>query len=88
MSSVPFTMRVDPALKSALEAEARRTDVSASQLATHAIRAHLEAQAAERTAIAAAVEAADEGRFISHEAMSDWIATWDSDGELPPPKAK
>lgn len=88
MASVPFTMRVDPALKSALEAEARRADVSASQLATQAIRAHLDAQAAERAAIASAIEDADQGRFISHEAMSNWIASWDSDTELAPPKAE
>ncbi|MEL7133474.1 MAG: hypothetical protein AAGK77_13805 [Pseudomonadota bacterium] len=88
MPSVPFTMRVDPALKSALEEEAQRGDTSASQIATQAIRAHLEAQAAERAAIAAAIKEADKGRFITHDAMSDWIASWDSDGELPPPKAR
>jgi len=88
MPSVPFTVRVDPQLKAALEEEARRTSSSASQLAVQAIQAHLEAQAAERAAIDAALAAANEGRFISQDAMMDWVASWDSAEELPKPKAQ
>ncbi|MEM8579391.1 MAG: hypothetical protein AAGF60_16195 [Pseudomonadota bacterium] len=88
MASVSFTMRVDEALKSALETEAQRANVSASQLAVQAIQAHLDAQAAERHAIDAALEAADAGKLISQDDMMAWIASWDTDDERPIPRAE
>ena len=81
MPSTPFTMRVDADLKAALEAEAKRADISASQLATQAIRAHLEAQAIRRDAIEAAVADADKGTFISSDAMLAWVDSWGHDAE-------
>lgn len=86
MSTVPFTMRVDPELKAAIEDEARRQDLSASQVATRAIRAHLNARAAERAAIEAAIAEADKGVFISGEAMMAWVESWDTPEELPMPE--
>lgn len=87
MASIPFTVRVDPSLKSALEAEAARADLPASQVVVQAIRTHLATQQAERVAIEAALAEADAGRFVSGDAMMAWIASWDTDDELPAPKA-
>jgi predicted transcriptional regulator len=86
MPTVQFTMRVDAELKAALEEEARREDISASQLAARAIRSHIGAKEAERAAIEAAVLEADKGVFISEAAFTAWVSSWDTDNELPPPK--
>lgn len=86
MPSVSFTMRVDAELKAAIEDEARRQDLSAAQVATRAIRSHLDAQAARRRAIEEAVAEADKGVFISQEAMMTWVESWGTETELPLPK--
>ncbi len=86
MPTVQFTMRVDAELKASLEEEARREDISASQLAARAIRSHLSAKEAERVAIEAAVLEAEKGVFISEEAFTSWVNSWDTNNELPPPK--
>ena len=39
-------------------------------------------------AVRAAIEEAGKGAFISQEAMDTWIASWDSDAELPPPQSR
>ncbi|WP_143530286.1 hypothetical protein [Rhizobium sp. RU36D] len=33
-----------------------------------------------------ALLSADEGRFISHEAMTRWLKSWGTENELPPPE--
>lgn len=88
MTTVPFTMRVDADLKAAIEEEAARQDVSATQIATRAIRTHLNGQAAERAAIEEAIIEADKGRFISEEAFTAWVESWDTENELPMPKVE
>ena len=86
MVSVPFSVRLDEGLKTSLDEEARREDITASQLATRAIRSMLDAKAAKRNAIEEAVLEADKGVFISNEAMNAWIDSWDTDEELPMPE--
>jgi len=86
MVSVPFSVRLDEGLKTSLDEEARREDITASQLATRAIRSMLDAKAAKRNAIEEAVLEADKGVFISEEAMNAWIDSWDTDSELPMPE--
>ncbi len=88
MTTVPFTMRVDADLKAAIEEEAARQDVSATQIATRAIKTHLNGQAAERVAIEEAIIEADKGRFISEEAFTAWVESWDTENELPMPKVE
>ena len=39
-----------------------------------------------RAGVRAAVEEAAKGAFISRDAMDAWVASWDSDEELPPPE--
>ena len=46
----------------------------------------LKAKAAKRAAIDAALEKADQGKFISADAMNAWIDSWDTEDELPAPK--
>jgi predicted transcriptional regulator len=87
MGTTPYSIRLDDDLRKSLEKEAALEDRPPAQLAVRAIRSMLEAKAAKRAAINAAVADADQGKFISADAMNAWIDTWDSDNELPTPKA-
>jgi predicted transcriptional regulator len=86
MSSVPFSLRLEPKIRSQLEQEAKSLDRSASYVATKAIESFLEARADRRRALEEAVAEADKGVFISEEAMNAWINSWGTDNELPPPE--
>lgn len=81
-----LSLRIDANLKKSLELEARREERSASFLAVKAIETMLCSRAEKRAAIRAAIAQADEGTFISEDAMDAWIASWSSDSELPPPE--
>ena len=86
MASSPFSMRMDDDLKAAIEEEARRQDLSAAQVVTRAVRAHLRAREAERAAVEAALAEADKGEFISGEAVMAWVESWGTPDELPMPE--
>ena len=81
MGTSPYSIRLDDDLRQSLEREAEIEDRPPAQLAVRAIRAMLDAKAAKRAAIEAALEQADQGRFISAEAMNDWIESWDTEDE-------
>ena len=86
MNSVPFSLQLDPAVKSRLEREAKTLDRPASWVATRAIEAFLDARAAKTRAIKEALAEAEKGVFISHEAMSAWMESWGTENELPEPE--
>jgi predicted transcriptional regulator len=86
MSSVPFSLRLNPIVKKRLDAEAKRIDRSSSWLATQAIEAMLEARAAKEEAIRLALIEAEKGEFISSEAMHRWIDSWGTENEVPEPE--
>jgi predicted transcriptional regulator len=86
MASVPFSLRLDPAVKRRLDREARKADRSASYLATKAIEAFLDAREAKRQAIQAALKEAGEGVFVSSEAVASWMDSWGGESELAPPE--
>lgn len=86
-TSTPFSLRLDPDLRSRLEAAAKQADRSASYIATQAIKSFLTAQEAKAEAIKAAIVEAEEGNFISSEAMGKWVSSWEDDKEHPKPQA-
>jgi predicted transcriptional regulator len=86
MPTTPFSLRLDPETRARLEEEARRLDRPAAQVAARAVARWLDAQAALRAEIDAAVAEADAGVFVSAEAMHGWMETWDSPAETPPPE--
>ena len=86
MATVPFSIRLDEAMKARLEQEAEREDRSASYLAQKAIGDYLDYKDFFRREMEAAIAEADKGVFISGEAMHKWIASWDTENELPPPE--
>ena len=86
MATERLSLRIDADLKKSLEREARREACSASHLAVKAIEAMLRDRADKRAAIRAAISEADEGAFISQDAMNAWVASWGKDLEFPPPE--
>ncbi|MEO9632422.1 MAG: hypothetical protein ABJG14_18475 [Sulfitobacter sp.] len=87
MGTSPYSIRLDDTLRQSLEREAEIEDRPPTQLAVRAIRAMLESKAAKRAAIEIAFERADQGEFISAEAMNDWIDSWDTEDEDSAPEA-
>jgi len=85
-SSSRFTLRLDPELKAWLEQEARRQDRSAAWLAKQAIEGLKRSTEAKRLMIREAVASADQGAFVSQQAVHKWMDTWDAEHESPPPK--
>mgnify|MGYP001250030359 CR=1 FL=1 len=84
-STLPFSVRLNPALKSRLDAEARQQDRPASYVAAKAIEAFLDASEEKRRAIEAALAEANKGEFISSKAMNVWLDTWGETEEIAPP---
>ena len=86
MATARLSLRIDAGLKKSLEQEAKREERSASWLAVKAIEAMLRNRVEKRAAVRAALAEARNGEFISQDAMDAWVASWDSDAELPPPE--
>lgn len=86
MATVPFSIRLDENIKSRLEKEAEREDRSAGYLAQKAIESFLDDRDYFHREMDAAIAEADRGVFISGEAMHRWMASWDTENELPPPE--
>lgn len=55
-------------------------------LAAEAQEAYLSAQEWQIAGIDEAVRLADDGKFVSHEAMSAWLTSWGTDEETEPPQ--
>ena len=85
MATTPYTIRLDDDVREALEREAKLEDRPAAQLAAKAITSMLAAKQAKREAIEVALAEADEGAFISEDAMNKWIDSWGTAAELPEP---
>jgi predicted transcriptional regulator len=81
MTAVPFSLRLDPELKEAVEKEARLEDRSASFIIQQATREYVERKERFRAML---WELEDE--FISSGKMRAWVASWGSADELPSPE--
>lgn len=86
MTTKPYSVRLDEEVRQALEAEAAREQRPPAQLAARAIKSMLDAKAAKRAALEAAVAEADNGVFISSKAMGVWVDSWGTDTELSLPE--
>lgn len=86
MPTTPYTIRLDDDVRQALEQQAQLEDRPAAQLAARAISSMLEAKAAKRAAIDAALTEADAGVFISLEAMNAWVDSWGTEDEIAEPQ--
>jgi len=81
MANVPFSIRLDPEIKTKLKQEAKLLNRSESFVVTTAIKNYLLGREQKRNAIDAAVVQADQGHFISSQAMGAWVDSWGIDNE-------
>jgi predicted transcriptional regulator len=87
MTTTPFSIRLDAKLKSRLEKEAKRRDRTAGFIASRAIKLYFEELDRLEQELDAAFAEADKGVFISGEKVFDWMKSWGTENELPPPEA-
>lgn len=78
---MPFSLRLDTDVKSQLRREAQKTHRSESSIATIAIQQYLALREQKRHAIDEALGQADQGEFISSDAMGDWVDSWGTNTE-------
>lgn len=85
-SGTTFSIRIPVETKRELEEYARATKRSSAFIAKEAIDAHLAERRAYLAAIDEAVKEADEGVFVSGEAVLTWLRSWGTEDELPRPE--
>lgn len=86
--STTLTLRVDSAIKARLEALAKATKRSKSSLAAEGIEAFVELEERQIEGIRKAMASLDRGRGVPHDDVTAWIASWDTEDELPIPTAE
>lgn len=86
--AVPLSVRVSPDVRDELEALADATGRTKSFLASEAIRAYLQAQAWQITAIENAAKKAKskKAKLYHHDKISDWLLSWGTKSERKKPK--
>lgn len=86
--AVTLSLRVSTDVKIQLESLADATGRTKSFLAAEAIQAYVKMQTWQVNAIKQAVKRADDpnAKFIDHEEVIDWLASWGDSNEKEPPK--
>ena len=82
------TVRLQPEVEARLAAAANKLHRSKSWLINQALREYLERHEQEQARwqeTLKAVESAAQGKVVSGEAVHDWLRSWGSANELPPP---
>ena len=85
--STTLTVRLDRSVKERLEALAGTAKRSKSYLAAEAIEEYLSVQEWQIAGIEEGIRSLDAGEGVPHEKVAEWIKSWDTDNELPMPKA-
>jgi predicted transcriptional regulator len=84
------TVRLQPEVESGLEAMADKLSRSKSWLINQALREYLERQEQAQSrwleTLRAMVSVA-QGRVVSGESVHEWLRSWGTEDELPPPGA-
>jgi predicted transcriptional regulator len=86
MTAISFSMRMAADLKEAVEKEALLENRTVSSLIRQAAREYVGRRAQFRAMVTELEAEADKGIFISGEAMRAWVASWDTENELPAPE--
>ena len=86
MPTTHVTFDLESGLRDALDREAKQSGQSAEYLAQRAIAQFVMAQDHKRKTLDEAFAEADKGVFVSGEAVDAWIASWDTENELPMPE--
>jgi predicted transcriptional regulator len=85
-TSGTFSVRLPPETKRELEDYAKATQRSSAFIVKEAVEAVLAERRAYLAAIEEAVREADEGVFVSGEAVMKWLESWGTENELPVPE--
>jgi len=85
MNSTTFTVRIDTAVKKRLERLAKSTGRTRSFLAAEAIAEYLEINEWQVAGIKRAMASLDRGEGIANDSVKEWVASWGSANEKPPP---
>jgi len=86
MATQPLSVRIDVKLKQRLEKEAKRRDRTVSYIANRAMKLYFEELDRVARELDEAVAEADKGVFISGEKVVEWLESWGTAKELPPPE--
>lgn len=85
--SETFSVRLPSETKRELEEYARATKRSAAFIVKEAVEGVLAERRAYLAAIDEAIKEADEsGEFVSGEKVIEWLESWGTENELPPPE--
>jgi len=85
LASNKVSFEIPDPMKRKLDRLSRTTKRDPSVLAREALADYLLRQDEQAAAIDEAVRAADDGRFVSHEAISEWLESWGSADEKAAP---
>lgn len=86
MPDSTFSVRLPDDLRQEVDEFAKATKRSRSFVVKEAVAAYMDDRKAYLQAIEEAVKEADEGVFISGDAVDRWLASWGTDNVLPMPK--
>jgi len=86
--STTLTVRIDSAIKERLEGLADATKRSKSSLAAEGIEAFVELEELQIAGIKKAIASLDRGLGVTHQEVEAWIASLDTDDQLPVPTAE
>jgi predicted transcriptional regulator len=86
MPAAPFSVRFDTKLKTRIAKEAKRRNRSESFIINNAIKRYFEGLDNFEREMREAEAEADKGVFISGEKIFEWMRSWGTENELPPPK--
>jgi len=84
------SIRLQPDIEKHLEDAIKRSKRSKNWLINQAIREFLEREALERQRWQETLEALDsanQGRVIDGDTVHQWLQSWGTDDELPPPRS-
>ena len=87
MASVQFSIRMDPDIKSRLDAQAKLEDRSAAYITQRALDAYLKRKEHLQKILQESEIEAEKGAFVSSDAVNAWLDSWDTANELPMPEA-
>jgi RHH-type rel operon transcriptional repressor/antitoxin RelB len=87
-ATTTLTIRVPTNLKRRLDRLAKQSKLSKSWLATDAVQQYVDEQERQAALIEKADREVDAGRFVPHSDVRQWLLSWGSKKELPPPACK
>lgn len=81
-----LSIRLPAEIKKGLDRLASSTNRSKSNLAAEAIGHFVDVNTWQVAGIKESIKAADRGEFIEHDAVEDWVNSWDKPKPLAKPK--